>query len=285
MNSFFEEFTNREIAIFLWLGIFIFIMLFLKNVRQSAGGIFKHFFSPKFQMIFIPLCIYSFCIIYILKLLRFWDFNLLKDSIFWFFGVAFSQIFRITKKVDIPFFKKIIIDAVKITILLEFVLNTYVFSLPIELAFVLVLIILSALKPIAESKIEYKDVNSCITNLLAIAGIGMTAFALYQTVVHYKDFFSTHNLKSILLSPILTILYIPFLYLLAVFFTYERFYPTLRYKTAGDKKLLRYLKWEIFKIAGLNITKLNNIISNISKKHVLTIENKREYLKLVSRSQ
>lgn len=285
MISFFKEFTNRELAIFIWIGLFIVAMLFIKDVRNSVARLFRSLLSRKLQMIFIPLCVYSFLIVYLLRVFKFWDYSLLKDTIFWFFGVAFSQIFRITNGVSMSFFKKIIIDSIKITIILEFILNTYAFNLPIELVLVLGLIILSALKPLAERKKDYKDVNSCITNGLAIAGLIMIIFSLYQTIVHYKDFFSVSSLKSILLSPILTFLYIPFLYLLAVYMTYEVFFVNLSFQTARNKELLKSLKWEIIKVAGLNITKLNNISSNISKREIQTIGNKREYLRMISKSK
>ena len=95
MKSFFEEFNNREIAIVIWILVFITLMSLAKDIRESFKRIIKTFFVKKILLTFLSLIAYTILIIYFLLRLKFWEFEFLKDTIFWFFGVAFLLVFDI----------------------------------------------------------------------------------------------------------------------------------------------------------------------------------------------
>ncbi len=79
-----------------------------------------------------------------------WDSSLLKDTIFWFCSIGFLQIFKIIKAPDTTYYKNLAIETLKITIILEFIANIYVFNLAIEIPFILIIIMFSLMKPFAD---------------------------------------------------------------------------------------------------------------------------------------
>jgi len=283
MLSFFEEFNNREIAVAIWFAAILCFAFLSKGVRQASLGVVKIFFSWKLQVVFLSLCLYAVLIIWLLYTLRLWEFTLLKDTIFWFFGVAFLLIFRVTAKTETNFFKVTLKDAWKWTILIEFISNLYVFSLWLELILTFIIISFSAMKPIADGDKKYKDVSGCISKSISVLSAFIILFSLYKTIEHYKEFFSMENTRSILVSPVLTVLYMPFLYLLTLMFQYETLFIRLKFMSRDDKAFRRSLKWQVFKTAKFNLTKVNNISSNIMKADLYTIENIPGYLKAISK--
>jgi len=281
MNSFLREFNNREIAIGIWLLLMFLLLSFGKDVRESYKGILKAFFARKFFLIFLSLAGYTGAIIYLLWHLRFWEFEFLKDTILWFFGVAFLLVFNLSDKTEITFFKKTLIHSFKWTIIIEFISNLYVFSLPIELILVFFLIVFSMMKPFAERDKKYQQLKGPINTVLILLGSVIIVFAIYKTIVGYKHFFTISNVKSLLLSPILTTLYIPFLYLLAMIFTYEQVFMHLRFRSNGNEIFLGAIKWETVKSAKLNITRLNRIWEKIMTSNLYRIEDVSDYVKMI----
>ena len=283
MYSFFKAFNNREIAITFWLVAFLGYLLFNKGVRKSIISLIKTFFSLKLQVVFLSIAVYVYLILYLLALVHFWKYDLLKDTIFWFFGVAFLLVFKITDKVDTALFKKTIKDSWKLTIFIEFILNLYVFSLPVELIITLIILLLSMMQPFTERDKKYKELNGYITKILSLIGIVFLFFALYQTATQYKDFLSWENIRSILLPPILTLLYIPFLYLLAVIFQYELLFVRIKMMSKNNKPFYRHLKLHIFKTAKLSLKKINAISSWVAKVDLHTVKNIPSYLNSISK--
>lgn len=162
---------------------------------------------------------------------------MLKDSIFWFFGTAFLLVFKITDSADMHFFKKPLLDSVKFSLVFEYIFNFYVFSLPIELFFILAMIFLSMMKPLADRDEKHKPARGCINNSLAILSIGAILFSLFKTVQHYNDFFTIVNSKILRLAPVLTILYIPFFYLIAFYIQYETLFVRVECMFADKNKI------------------------------------------------
>ena len=281
MKSFFEEFNNREIAIIIWILVFIILMSFAKDIRESFRGIIKVFFAKKLMMIFLSLIAYTIFIVYFLLRLKFWDFELLKDTFFWFFGVAFLLVFNISDKTDIGFFKKTLIHSFKWTIIIEFISNLYVFGLLIELMLVFFLILFSMMKPFAERDKRYLHLKGPINNMLILLGSVIIVFAIYKTIADYRHFFTVSNAKSFLLSPILTALYIPFLYLLALTITYEQVFMHLKFRSNGNDAFLKGIKWETIKSAKLNISQLNRVWAKILKTNLYRIEDVSDYIKMI----
>ncbi len=123
-----SHFNNREIAIGIWLTIFIFYALSKKDVRKSIKGVFIIFFDKKIILSVLLAAIYTVWNVYVLNSINLWNFSLVKDTIFWVCFVGIVMEFRfITSNADQSLFKNTIIDNLKIIIVLEFIVNTYTF--------------------------------------------------------------------------------------------------------------------------------------------------------------
>ena len=150
MQSFFEIFSNREIALFIWVIILILFLFSKKDTRHSLKGLVKAFFAKKLITLFVLMVLYVFGIVLILYKLTFWKGDLMKDTVFWFLSVASIMFFNINKVESKQYFKNHIYETIKWTIILEFVMNFYTFTLPTELFLLPFIILVSATKTFAE---------------------------------------------------------------------------------------------------------------------------------------
>ncbi|QTY27935.1 hypothetical protein [Flavobacterium sp. CS20] len=279
-----EIFSNREISLLIWLGIFMIFVLTQKSMRNSLADVVKLLFGKYFLAIYLALGLYLFGVFALLKSLGFWTSADIKDSIFWLFSVGFVLGFSLNKAKDSNYFKSIIIDTIKVIAILEFVINFYNFSLLTELILLPILIFIVMLQAVAELDSKNAKVAKLLTNLMTIFGFALLIYSIYKMANGYSDFFKLGTLHSFILPILLTILFLPFLYCLSLYSIYESYFIRLDFMTVKKekvKKVKRYIRQR----ANLNINRLNRIMERFDKRVFYDETNLKEYVKLISKKE
>jgi len=257
-------FNNREIALFLWISVIVLAVLFSK-IRKSLVPIIQILTNRIFLIIFSLVGAYLFGIILLLKNLDVWQNANLKDVLFWLFSVGIILVFKINDAKCNAYFKGIFFSAIKWTIVLEFVVNLYSFSILTEIIILPVLVFLAAIQAVAKLEEKYKVVSKFLHNVIAIAGLSIFSYSLYKTIVNFDDVLTFQNLVAFLLPSTITILFIPFVYFLALYSTYESYFIHLDFMTIKQKKV-KEVKKLILRIANINLDKLLRIKKNFEKR-------------------
>jgi hypothetical protein len=255
--------------------------MFGKDIRNSLVGIFKLLFGKQIGTILLLLTVYVITTLFLLKKFGTWDFTLLKDTIFWFVSVALVLFFSINKAKDTHFFKDIVKESFKWTIALEFFVNFYTFSLLTELFLMPAIFFLTMTLAYSQTDKKYEQVSKLLTNIFAIIGLTFFVYVTYKTFYNYQDFFTLHTLFSFLLPPILTVLLIPFLYLLALYINYELLFVRVDFMI-NDSEKKQSLKREIFLLANLNLNRLTSISKKLNKLDVYHSDNLKTYLRALT---
>lgn len=276
-----EIFSTRELSLLIWLAVLIIALTFGKESKKSMLGFISAFFATKIVLVFGLFIIYVGLIVFLLKSFSFWDVTLLKDTIFWFFSFAIVTFFSINNAKDIGFFKSILLESFKWTIFIEFLVTFYTFSLTTELILFPIIIILAMTQAFSQTNKMNEQVTKLITNILNIIGKTYFLYALYKTLLDYKNIFTLHNLNSLVLPIFLTALILPFYYLLAVIMQYEELFICADFIT-NDKKKSKVLKREIVMKAKLNLNKIKTIKNNISKFDIYHSIDIKHYTKTIS---
>lgn len=261
-----DTFNNREIALIIWILIFLIWMLFKKNfwivfkkdLRVSLFNFLKILTSKKIIILIFSMLLYVFLIIFMLHKIGFWNVSMIKDTIFWTFGVAFIMLINSDKaNKDEHFFRKILLDNIKLIIVLEFIINLYVFNLVVELILIPILFIVVMMSAFAETKKENMQVKKAMGFILVIIGICFIIFVTYNIIIDFKGFASLDNLRGFLLPPVLTTFYLPFAYFMALFMIYETFFLRINILISKNKALTKYAKRKILEECHFNLRKLN----------------------------
>ena len=274
-------FNNREIALILWLAV-IFLAVLLAKLRKSLVPKVKILASKMFLIIFSLIGAYLFGIILLLKNLEVWQTSNLKDVLFWLFTVGLILVFKINDAKGNAYFKGIFLSAVKWTIILEFAVNLYSFSLFTEIVILPVLVFLAMTQAVAEMDEKHKVVSKFLQNVIAIAGLSIFCYSLFKTVINFEAVLTIQNLVSFLLPSTITILFIPFVYFLALYSTYESYFIHLDFMIVKKDKV-KETKMLILRIANINLDKLLRIKTNFEKRVFYDDTNLKEYIKVISR--
>ena len=244
-NNLIKIFNNREWSIIVWSSVFFFWAMSRKEVRASLNDVLRAFFQFKIITPIILLTTYVTGILLLLSRVGFWENSILKDTIIWYFGVAFIMLMNSVKASEEDgYFKNVIIKTIKFVIVIQFVVNTYVFSFPVELVITPVSTILVMMSVISESKEEYQPAHKAIQFLLILIGSSFLLFSFSKMFGDINNFLAIINLKKILLTPILTLTLLPFIYFMAIYILYETIFVVLSIKTYW-KDNLKHIKFKL----------------------------------------
>ncbi len=274
-------FNNREIALLLWLAVIVLAVL-LSKLRKSLIPIVKILTSKMFLIIFSLIGAYLFGIILLLKNLQVWQTSNLKDVLIWLFTVGLILVFKINDAKSNAYFKGIFFSAIKWTIVLEFVVNLYSFSLFTEIIILPVLVFLALTQAVADMDEKHKIVSRFLQNIIGFAGLSIFSYSLYKTVINFDAVLTFQNLISFLLPSTITILFIPFVYFLALYSTYESYFVHLDFMTIKKDKV-KETKKLILRIANINLDKLLRIKRNFEKRVFYDDTNLNEYIRVISK--
>jgi len=253
-----ENFNNREISLAIWLFFLLVAFLSKKEIRASALKVIKVFFGKKIFTIYLIMTAYVILLIYLLYEIKFWNSALLKETIFWYFGIAFVSLVNANKvNQDEKYFKNIFKDNLKLIVILEFITTLYSFSLIVELFLDPLLLLIAMLSAFTEVyKKEYYRVKKVIDSIFSLIGVLILVFTLYKIITDIYGLVNVINLTSFLLPPILTLLFIPFIYFFALLMSYEIFFVRLKF-FIKNKYELNYAKWKIFTSFHFRLRQLN----------------------------
>lgn len=258
-----EIFNNREIATGIWLFIIFIFIITKQNFRKSLPSLIKSFFQTKVITIFLIILIYTSAIVISLYFLKFWNISLLKDTIIWFFFIGIVIcINSITSKDYDNLFKKIIVDNIKIIIVYEFIVNVYAFHIIAEFFFVPFVTFIVLLDTVASIDKKNIALSKILKILQFLIGLSVLGYSIYKIITDFKNFMTLNTLKDFLLAPVLTISFLPFIYIILLFTSYEQIFVRLNLGYKKDKKLINYSKKEIIKYCLLSLKKVNNILRN-----------------------
>jgi hypothetical protein len=235
-----------------------------------------------FLIIFSLIGAYLFGIILLLKKLELWQTSNLKDVLFWLFSVGLILVFKINDAKSNAYFKGIFFSAIKWTIVLESIVNLYSFSLFTEIIILPILVFLAMSQAVAEMDEKLKVVSKLLQNVIAIVGLSIFSFSLYKTIINFEAVLTFQNLVAFLLPSTITILFIPFVYLLALCSTYESYFIHLDFMTVKKDKV-KEVKKHIFRIANINLDKLLRIKKNFEKRVFYDDTDLKEYVQAISK--
>lgn len=276
-------FNNREIALLFWIALIVLAVL-LSKLRKSLVPIFKILTGKMFLIIFSLIGAYLYGIILLLQNLEIWQSSNLKDVLFWLFSIGLILVFKINEAKSNAYFKGIFLSAIKWTIVLEFIVNLYSFSLFTEIIILPVLVFLVLTQAVAEMDEKHKVVLNFLQNVIAIAGFSIFSYSLYKTIVNFDDVLTFQNLVSFLLPSTITVLFIPFVYFLALYSTYESYFIHLDFMTVKKDKV-KETKKLILRIANINLDKLLRIKKNFEKRVFYDDTDLKQYIQVISRKQ
>jgi len=238
-----DIFNNREIAIALWLlaiSIYTFSSSKMAEVRGSFSNLLSSFFVKQIMTVFGLMITYMVIVVYALAEVNLWNVEQIKNTVFWCVSVGFMSLFKLESiKKDKSFFKHSVIDNLKLLAIFQFIVGVYTFSLWIEVLLVPVLAFIGGMLAIAETNKKYHQVKVLLEYCLSLFGVILIAYTLYMLVTNFGEFGNEKTVYDFFVPPLLTLLYLPFVFVMLVYSTYEQVF--IRLKFSIKNRFHRYL--------------------------------------------
>jgi len=256
LDTLFDIFNNREIATFIWLVVIIVVLLLRRDIRKPIIEIIKLLSSKQMIMVILLMVIYIGLEVLILYKVGFWDVGLTKETIYWIIGSAFILLvnFRDAFK-DSVYIKRTVFSSLKLTALIQFIINLYIFSLIAEIIIVGIVTFIAIMDVVSENEEKYAGIHKVTTGILIIFGFVMVTISVLNISSHEEVYFTLENIRKILLPFLLMIGYMPFIYMFALYSEYEILFKRIDIFMGDNKEATRYAKIQIFRLCHLNIWK------------------------------
>jgi hypothetical protein len=274
-------FNNREWAsIIFGLAIFIWL-LSRRDTRTALSDVVKALFQNKIIVILLAMGLYVGLVVWLFHRVGFWKSRLAKDTAFWFLGMVIIFVRDAPKATeDIRYLKKMLFENLKFVSALAFVVSLYTFSLWVEILSLPLLFILAGLSVVAGSKEEYLPVKQVVDFAMGIYGIILIIWAFINIVSDFQSFASLDNLRTFALLPLLSIVFMPFVYFLVLFMAYEHLFVLIDRRLKRDERLARFTKWRLLVLCHVNLRKLIRVTGD-GRQDLMRVRDRDDVISLI----
>lgn len=224
----------------------------------------KAFFAWKLTIGYIAMVLYISVILIALRYIGIWSKTPPATILICIICVAFMMLFKADKANKHDFFKSKVKENLQIVIVMEFIINFYTLDLWLELLFVPLMAVVGGMMAIAERDNQYEPVRKLLNGFMVVTGIFLTGYAFRMAVIDFRKFATIATLESFILPILLTLDFLPFVYLIAIFMTYESLFVRLQF-FIKDPSLLKYTKTRTLQVFHLRLVALDEWSKNIYK--------------------
>lgn len=265
-----EVLNNRELSILIWLSIILVGLAFKKGVTKSYADLIKAFFQDKVITLVFASIVYVEIVVLFLALIDYWEIYLLKDTTFWYLGTGFILLLSTSKALsEKDFFRKVIIDNVKLILILQFITNFHTFGLFWEVLLVPTVSFVAILDVMADLKSENRVLKKLTVPLLILFGFAIFSYSVFQISTDLGTFAATNTLKLFFLPIILSLTFIPFLYFVTLIMEYENLFLRIGFRFKKKNPDFKKMKIKIFKTCHVNLDKLKRLSRLTSTQYIL----------------
>ncbi|MCJ2165836.1 MULTISPECIES: hypothetical protein [unclassified Pseudodesulfovibrio] len=250
------EFTTRDLAIIIWITVFLAYAFYQNETRKSFFNVIKAAFNPRLVKLWMTLILYITIVILFLYKLKFWNISLLKETVIWAI-LAFTCLHSTIKsKTQHTWLNSYLKTHISGLLIIEFISSSYTFGIVTEMIIITISIVIGFIVAYAENKKEFQQVYKILSFIIFSLGTGIILYALYNITIDISGFTTPKNLQQFSLPPILTVLFIPYLYTLYVYSSYERVFILISF-IIKDTELQKYAKRKAIIAFKFNTNLLN----------------------------
>lgn len=214
--------SNRDIAVIAWMAVFGIWALTRRNIRRTVQNTALCFLTP---VAVVPTCLVSLWVVAEIALghrVGLWRVSLTKDTIVWFLTSATLICWhsnRTTK--DYHFFRRMVLTAIGVPVLLEVLGDLYVLPLWGELLLIPFAALLGGMSVVAGMNPEHAQVKRLVDGLIPLTGLVVFVTAVSQLVWNWRSVNAASLGRQFLLPVWLTIGLLPLVYALGLFTGYD----------------------------------------------------------------
>ncbi len=255
--------NSREEAIALWLLVFFIWGMVKPDIRASFRRIVISLLSPPMLLPLLIMFVYIAGGVWLLSKINLWHWTNLKDTLIWTIVAVFALYFHSNEvSGERGFFRTKVVENIKLTAVVEFVINIYTFPFLIEIILMPLLVIFGIAVEFTKEKAEYRDVRRPLEWGLASIGFVILLPVIRYLGVNWSKVATFQTVIDFLLPFILTVMVLPFIYCFALLIEYETIFTRIDIFTP-DKSVSRYAKRKIIRTCNIHLHRLHRFSKEI----------------------
>lgn len=256
-----DIFSTRELATAFWVGaILIAVGMAIvtnKKIRQGFIGVLKCFFNRKLRKLWEIYFLYIGIITLMFSRFPIWKNIYLKDIILWtlFSGLTICMN-AVAGEADEKYISKVLKDNIRFTVVTEFLLSTFTFSLWIELIIIPITTAIVLLDTVAEHNDDALAAHKLLQNVIAFIGLCVILQTVRVGILEYRELNVINTLVSFFIPIVYLLLVTPLEYAFELYSKYEILFIQMHFKEPSDKMVQRKRHLKVIKVCGLSVKRI-----------------------------
>lgn len=256
-----SAFSTRELATAFWTGIILvavgMAIVTNKKARKSFIEVLKCFFGRKLRTLWEIYLLYIGIITFLFSRLPIWESIYLKDIIIWtFFSGLTICMNAVAGEADEKYISKVLKDNIRFTVVTEFLLSTFTFSLWVELIIIPIMTAITLLDVVAAQKSETVAVHKLLQSVIAFIGLCLVFQTVKVGIREYRELNMVDTLVSFFIPMVYLLFVTPLEYVFELYSKYEMLFIRMCFKEPRDKKVKRKRHLKVIKACGLSVRKI-----------------------------
>jgi hypothetical protein len=251
--------TSRQLAIVVWLILFLVWALTINKVREAMASLLKTLFTGKLLVMFGGIISYNVAMVVWLQKIGFWDPTMLYDTVIIIAVGGIGSVMRAATQdhiYDMSFYVKTILVNLEVMILLQFLSDLFPFSFWVEFfIFIPAMTFLILLVVFSEHQDGAELAHRFLTRTQTLVGLLLFGYMVWRLVTDYRRLLHLQVVFSLALPFVMSVLFVPVLYLACAIFIYENAFLMVSFKS-NDAHLIRWKKWCLLRCFGFNLAAL-----------------------------
>jgi hypothetical protein len=238
------ELTNREIATLIWLGLAIGTACLNRTLRGGLGAILRILFTRPIRRVLAAALFYVVLCAVLLAQLPVWRPENLKATLIWIMTFGIVTIFEYKRLLEERlFFRNILRETLSAAVVLVFLIESYTLNLWAELMLIPFATLLTLVYAMPPKNPDQRVAHRFVGWLMTLLGLSYLTYSALQAAIDWRNFATLNTTREFAVPILLSLMFLPFLYGLKVYGTYQQVFSGLRMIAIPDRRLRRYAQW------------------------------------------
>lgn len=226
--------NDRQIAALLWVGIILVAVLARPAGRRSLADIARAFLNRKAWPIFAIfglLAIWSLGLVVVGERVGIWTNEFAADTWFWFFTAAVILLFNFSNASKKPdFFTRTAKEAFGLTLVLGFLSDLYVLSVPVEFVGQGVVAMLAGVSAVAARQRDSEPARKLVDGCLSLVGLTILVLAIVKLVTTWSYEEAPDLVRQLVMPAWMTLGVLPYIFAVALYAAYEQAFTWIDFR-------------------------------------------------------
>ena len=162
----------------------------------------------------------------------------------------------VASEADEKYISKVLKDNIRFTVVTEFLLSTFTFSLWVELIIIPITTVIVLFDTVAEHKSDAIAVHKLLQDVMAFAGLCVILQTVRVGILEYRELNVINTLVSFFIPIVYLLLVTPLEYAFELYSKYEMLFIQMHFKEPSDKMVQRKRHLKVIKACGLSVRKI-----------------------------